>query len=239
MKKIYILSLSILLLIPLVAFAQNPNEPLDRFGIGPVYDNDRFPGWLIYELKPGESFEDKVFVQNRSFKKITLRIYAQDAANNSKDKNFQIYNENQTPTDKQFLNNWITLEKNEIVLAPGEGKEIKFIIKIPPDAQKKEYAGVIFAHLDPGGKSNEEADISKNQSVTTVSTGIRIGERIYLTVTDNPDMPKRYKPIPSGSVITQYMFFSIVIIGIIGGSYFIFGKDIKHFYKRVITRVDK
>lgn len=231
MKKIYLLLCSIFLLIPLAAFAENPAEQFDRFGIGPVYYNDRFPGWLIYELKPGDSFEDWVFVRNRSLKKMTLRIYVQDAANTSKGKDFQLYNENQTPENQQFLNHWITLEKNKVTLMPGKGEEIKFTIKIPPDAQKKEYAGAIFAHLDPG-EPGEKTDVSKGQSLTTISTGVRIGERIYLTVVNNPNMPRRYKPFSPGGIIAQYIFFSIIVIGFFGGGYFIFGKNIKRFFKQ-------
>lgn len=212
-------------------FALAQNRPTDTFGIGAVYHNDRNPGWLIYELKPGDSFEDYVFVQNKSPKPLDLRLYPQDAINAEKNESFKIYDENKTPSESQFLSKWITLEKNSLKLDSNDGEEVKFTIKIPVDAAQKEYGGVIFAHRDPQ-TGDLPSDVDTPQGKTSAIIGARVGVRVYLTVTNTPNMPRRYKPMPQGYTVAGYMFFSIVFIGFLGGSYFIFKKDIKKIIKR-------
>lgn len=202
--------------IPFSAFSQQQGQGIS-FGIGPTLDNDRYPGWFIYEAKPGSTFQDEATVVNLSDETITLRLYPQDALNNVKSgKGFEVPNEGQTPENKKHLNSWVRLSQDLLTLLPKEEKKVAFTVTIPVQAKKMEYPGVIFAHLDPLATRNSNASSQMNANV-----GTRVGVRIYLTVTDTPSMPGRflaYSPV----MVVKYLFFGILGLFLLFGSYSLF-----------------
>ncbi len=200
------------------------------FGVRPAMENDRYPSWFIYELRPGESFEDELFVENQSDENMRLRIYAQDTLNASKDNaEFKIFDEGKVPEGHLAVSKWITLQQTTIDLSPFGSIYIPFKVTVPQDISKKEYAAVIFAHRDP---TDQDAVYTIRESDTTVQAkiGTRVGARMYLTVTDNPVMPKRFLPNHDMRSYLSFVLLFIIITAIFGGGYFIFQQEIHKFF---------
>lgn len=182
-----------------------------KFGVQTTLDNDRHPGWFIYELKPGDIYEDSITIVNLSDQNLHFRLYPQDAENISKEKGaFKILDENQVPEDRRFIQKWITMEKDTLDMKPYSKEVIKFTVRIPKDAEKREYAGVVFTHLDPKMRPEEV----KREGVTFL-IATRVGIRVYLTVTDTPSMPKRFeKEAHDGTLfaVLKYILFGITTL---------------------------
>lgn len=194
-------------------------QAAQKFGIGPVYQNDQYKGWLIYELKPGDVMDDEIFVANASDKEITLRLYAQDALNTTKTSDgFKVPDEGTTPENMKFISKWITLEKSIVTLSPYSKEKIKIKTTIPLTAENRDYAAVIFAHNDPGNDSIPQ-NVKTNRGDIAAFIGSRIGVREYIKVTDTPNMPKRYIETDAASIdIMAYLIFGVMGLMIIGGA---------------------
>lgn len=60
-------------------------------------------------------------------------------------------------TDDYSLSNWITIENNNITLAPGETREIKFTVKVPAKWEPGWHYGAIF--FSPGAPSGAQVAV--------------------------------------------------------------------------------
>ena len=78
--------------------------------------NELTKHWFIYDLGPGQSYDDEVVVENMGDGELSVKIYAVDALTTS-DGAFALENENESKDD---IGNWVTLSENELTLA---GKE--------------------------------------------------------------------------------------------------------------------
>lgn len=192
----------------------------EGFSMGVGYDNDRYPSQLVYELKPGETFEDEFILANTKKESIQLDLYVQDGAINPKDNSFFVPGP-EALADNQILNHLIFPEKNIVSLSSNSRERVKLTIKIPEDAPKKEYLGMVFAHYTPNQK---RLHLEGNQVAVTQ----RIGLKVVLAVTDNPQMPKRTKiPDPSPNPLLpvfQYLPFLFLAFALVSLSIIFFNK---------------
>lgn len=166
-------------------------------GIGVAYQNDIHPENLVYELKPGDTFEDEIIVSHSGTQVAHVNLYAEDK-----------------PKEKAFLSQWVKLDTPSIDVPPGPTQSIKFRVTVPADAEKREYKGSIFVH-EPPGENDVPIQVSDGKGGTILTrVGRRIGVGIYLTVTDSPNMPIRTKKDFS----SQASSLRWIILLILGGT---------------------
>lgn len=162
--------------------------------INSVYVNDRYPTILVYELKPGETFEDEVII-SKTEEHADIDIYVQDGTLGPKGETDIITQDikaEKKDKSEKFLPEWMQPEFKTLRLEAGEKKKVKLKISIPINAEKKEYVGKLFVHEEPKEDSNQE-EITQKKGESTFVTQIakRINKKIILIVTDDPKMPNR------------------------------------------------
>ncbi len=168
MKKILTYLASIALTLSLftgIAFAAESGEmsiyPYEWDG-----DNEMTKYWYIYNIDIGGSHNDNVVVENKGSNKLGIKIYPVDALTTS-DGAFALENEDE---EKDTIGQWVTLDKYEIDLEPGQKEIIPFTISVPEDASPGEHIGGIIME-------NKELVEGNQLNVKT-----RVGVRIYQTV---------------------------------------------------------
>lgn len=134
-----------------------PNEPLTQ-------------SWFVYHLKPGESKDDGILINNHSEELIKVNVYPIEA---------EINNQGSfVPRDdkkvEQGVSQWTKLKFNEITLGPGEGKEVPLTVTVPSNIKPGQYVGAVIAESSaiPG-----EVKEGQNFNIKT-----RAGVRMYVTV---------------------------------------------------------
>ena len=134
-------------------------------------DSDN-PNWFMYNLDRGETYEDTMVVKNGTDKEWIVDIYPADGAISSGG-GFTV---KQKSEEMDSIGTWITLEKEEVRLAPGESEQVGFSITIPENANVGETAGgIMFEKRDP-------AELSEEEGGGGIKLSIRTGVRVYNTV---------------------------------------------------------
>lgn len=132
------------------------------------------PGWFMYDLDLGESYEDVLVVRNSTDTSWMVDIYPSDS-NIATGGAFSV---KQKVEEMVEMGSWITLSKNEVLLGPGESINVPFTITIPESASVGETAGAImFERRDP---NTAEKAVDDQQGGVKIS--LRTGARVYNTV---------------------------------------------------------
>lgn len=177
-------------------------------GIGVVYQNDVHPENLVYELRPGDTFEDEVIVSHTGTQVAHVNLYAEDKPEG----------DGKTSNKQTFLSQWVKLDTPSLDVLPGTTQTLKFRVTVPLDAEKKRYKGSIFVH-EPPGEHDTPIRVSDGKGGTVLTrVGRKIGAGMYLTITDNPHMPTRTKKDFSSKVdslqwIVLLIFGGTILIG--------------------------
>lgn len=118
-----------------------------------------------YDLLPGGTVGDALFVANRSPEPISLRVYAADGFL-TEDGALDILAGGEESTE---LGSWISVETSDITLDSGASAEVPFTVAVPADASPGDYAAGIVASM-----------------LVTADTGTvterRLGSRVHLRV---------------------------------------------------------
>ena len=150
--------------------------------------------WIVRDVNPGEKYEEYLTIKNLSDKKIEIKLNTVETSGSKEE--IRIL-DNQTPKN---IGNWINLEKETVELNANEKKEVKIVLAIPSQVQLGEYQAAVFATYTD--------HLSNNLNTTT-----RIGNRIYLNVTNNQSLyTNTFNPKIN---ITQLALIIFSIIGII------------------------
>ncbi len=125
--------------------------------------------WFIYRLGPGEAAEDyiEVFNDTESEQNLLIKPYDSEASNIGA---FALTGPNNI---QEGIGVWVKMEEEEVTLAPGERRNIKFTITIPENADVGEHSGAITA-------MTAQPKVVKGFSGAAIST--RVGARVYNTV---------------------------------------------------------
>jgi hypothetical protein len=168
-----------LLALVLVTHAAGPASSAgnDEFSVQPSAPaGTEHRPWFIYEMQPGQIFQDSVDVENFSENELTLAFYASDGFTLPGGGGFAALNEGEDVTG---AGTWLTLPVDGVTLGPLEGATIPFQIKVPIDAEPGDHAAVILAS-DPVGNESDEGD---EDSPINIAVRNRVGTRIYVRVT--------------------------------------------------------
>ena len=125
--------------------------------------------WIIRDANPGQITEDYITVENLSDETITLNLDIREL------KGTRNKPEIIESSKHQNIGNWTKLEQNQITLTPHEKKKIKVTIQIPTRIHLGQYQEVVLVSHASSSESN-------------VDIKTRIGDRIYLNITDNTDL---------------------------------------------------
>lgn len=118
-----------------------------------------------YDLLPGGTVGDALYVANRSPQPITLRVYAADGFL-TEDGALDILAGDAESTD---LGSWVSIESSELTLDSGASAEVPFTVAVPADAAPGDYAAGIVASM---------LVTADNGTVTER----RLGSRVHLRV---------------------------------------------------------
>ncbi|MBB3157969.1 hypothetical protein FHS07_001653 [Microbacterium proteolyticum] len=151
-----------------------------------------------YDLAPGGTVGDALYVANRSPQPITLSVYAADGFL-TEDGSLDILAGGVASTD---LGSWVSIETPELTLDSGASAEVPFTVTVPADASPGDYAAGVVASM------RVTAD---NGTITERRLGSRVHLRVQgdlapaLTVGDVVvDYHGTASPIESGSATVTY-----------------------------------
>ena len=142
MKKLILSVFAVLVLavVPVVTQAQS----VEYGGVGgrpanPREDNPRSESIFIYELEPGDSFEDGVQIFNNTDEDTTVRVGAVDGALSSTGSFACAQND----ASQIGVGSWIELETESIVVPAQGNRTVDFTITVPETANVGEQGGCI------------------------------------------------------------------------------------------------
>ena len=160
------------------------------FGLRPErYDPARpeTESYFIYDAAPGQHFEDEVHLWNSGTEAGTVRLYVVDATTGQT--SGAVYLGSDKP--REDVGSWITLDEQEVTLAPGEERTIGFAVSIPADAQPGQHLGGLVAEnivLQEGAQEGALRVNVQTRTVTAVQVNLP-GERVekveILDITSN------------------------------------------------------
>jgi hypothetical protein len=122
--------------------------------------------WIIKDVNPGQQQKESITVKNLTDQPIQLSISFREMEGDRQNAKI-IENEN-----FKNIGNWIKLDQTSVNLAPNQSQKIGFTIQTPGDTKLGEYQGTILVSY-----------FNNNQPPLNLVT--RIGNRIYLNVTDS------------------------------------------------------
>lgn len=170
MKKLLLLLAFTLVLsgIPASAFA------VEYGGLGgkpanPREDNPRSESIFIYELEPGESYDDGVEIVNSTGERKIVNIGVVDSVVAS-DGSFACAQESEPKTD---VGSWIKLSRTSVTLDSGKTEVVDFTVTAPKNASTGEHGGCITIQE---GKSPEAS------TGTGVVLSFRSAIRVAVTI---------------------------------------------------------
>jgi len=166
-----------------------PNNPNEK--------NPLSKSWFIYNLHPGNSKSDSLFIQNQSDKEKNLSIYALDSASTSSSTKGEFVLKKIDEVQNE-IGDWILLESENITIEASEEKIINFSIKVPENISTREYSGAILVH-DEDNPNNDLAirvyqtvpgEITKEANIQALKLQYNKQEQnnqVLLTVINNGD----------------------------------------------------
>lgn len=131
------------------------------------------PSWFIFSGNPGESFYGTAIITNFDDFLQSVKVYPVDAAITEQG-GFALESSDHVMTG---IGLWIQMEESELVLGPGEVKEVPFTLTIPSDVVVGDHAGGIVVEALKSSNGSVETQSSTNVDIKT-----RVGARVYLTV---------------------------------------------------------
>jgi hypothetical protein len=147
---------------------------VDNGGIGgkpanPRPDNPRSESIFVYELKPGDKFDDAVKVINNTDSVKTLLVYAVDSQASSGGA-FACAQKVDTPVS---VGSWITLSKDRVSLQPDSSEDVPFTVNVPATASAGESNGCIVV---------QDAQQTPVQQGNGITLSFRTALRVAITV---------------------------------------------------------
>jgi hypothetical protein len=162
-------SLAISLL--LTATASGESGLFGRFTTYPSRTENN-AAWIVRDVNPGKTYREFITLENLTDNNLTLQTKIIESSGNRP----QIELIENSPPQNAGL--WIKTEEQKTLLARREKKQIALTIEIPQNTAPGEYQAVAMV--------SEIGENNRNPSGMNINT--RIGNRIYLTVTDRKDL---------------------------------------------------
>lgn len=176
----------------------------------PAVPNQIDGKYFTFELKPGDSGKESLYIQNDSDKEA---IYKIDAVDTIPTKDGQMgFNLPSLPQNS--IGKWAIISEREITLKPGEKKTIEFTLSIPADQAMGDYTGGITVTT----KADSQKDVDGK---VVIGIDQRYAIKTFVKITDNPKVIAKAGTYQSQSNWTQYYLFGSAAIFVIAVSIFL------------------
>ncbi|EWC59401.1 hypothetical protein UO65_5347 [Actinokineospora spheciospongiae] len=116
-----------------------------------------------YTVEPGMRYDDHLAVRNLGGGELTVDLYAADAVNTDSGGFDLLARDEHSPT----LGAWVTLTRQQVVVAPRSTAVVPFSLTVPDDAEPGDHVGGLVAAVTTGGQVRVER---------------RVGARLYARV---------------------------------------------------------
>ncbi|MHA6694662.1 COG1361 family protein [Homoserinimonas sp. A520] len=158
---------------PALADASVFSAAADESGIGirlldvpaATQDNPRARSYIIDNLPPGTTIERRVQVQNNTTSNHSVQVYAGAA----KIEGNAFHGEDGAAQNE--LTTWISVDRPQLDMAPGESADVLVTIAVPQDAPEGEQYAAIWAEV--------RSESAEGSNIVSAS---RAGVRVYLSV---------------------------------------------------------
>lgn len=127
-----------------------------------------------YDVSDGTTITDEFEIRNFGAETVKLSVYASDAIN-SKTQAIDLLPAGVNPED---VGDWITLERNQVTVEPGEKALIPFTMEIPEGVESGDHTGGIVTSLVYDGTADGEP----------IRVDHRLGSRVQVRI-DGPLRP--------------------------------------------------
>lgn len=145
-------------------------EAAPAWAVEPGGDGER--SWFVYQLRPGQTLQDTVAIENPTDEALTFDLYPVDAFNTEDVGAFALEEADQETDD---VGAWIDVEPRRLTVDAGRRVEVPFSVTVPSDASPGDHAGGLVA-------ANTEVEDVVTVDGATLSLKRRIGARIYVRV---------------------------------------------------------
>lgn len=108
-------------------------------------------------IEAGEGKSETIKVTNNSDAPITLYTSKEDFVSGDDTGTPKFVKPQDQTSDVYSLSNWIKLENNNITLAKGETREVRFTVNVPPKGEPGGHYGAIF--FSPGAPSGAQVAV--------------------------------------------------------------------------------
>ncbi len=123
---------------------------------------------FLYVLDKGNSRADAVIVSNETDQHKTIKLHSTDGLATN-DGSFSCKQNVEQRTD---VGSWITLDKDEVSLGPGERETVGFTISMPQDASVGEHNGCITMQAEEGNVQREGHVVVRFRSAIRVAVTV-------------------------------------------------------------------
>lgn len=149
--------------------------PSVQAGFSMVPSNDHDRRQFNFELKPGETKQDSVVIENNNDAPLALFLYGADATHSNQG-SFALVNRS---APQRTVGNWIKFEEPSVTLQAGEKKEIPFTVVMPDNVTPGNYAGGIAAETTT---VQQTAGEKKNNAGAGVVISSRLVVKLFISV---------------------------------------------------------
>ncbi|GGU07978.1 MULTISPECIES: WxL protein peptidoglycan domain-containing protein [Streptomyces] len=177
MRKLYVLLLAAVLLLPLGGPAPAHAADNGEWAVHPAASRLGGRPYFYLSADPGTTLADRVTVTNKTGAPLTFRLYGADAYNTERDGGFAV----RTRQEKQTgAGAWITPERARVTVPARSSLTVPYTLAVPADAEPGDHPGAVVA-LD------ERVEAAGAGSVA-VGVQRAVGARVYLRV-NGPTVP--------------------------------------------------
>jgi hypothetical protein len=158
-----------------------------QFGIRPATPgaDPASSGYFILKAQPGTTLHDAVVVANPGTVPVKMLLYPVDASTSQA--GGAAYMSNSDP--RKDVGAWITLEQNEVDVAPQKQVTVGFTIAVPKETRGGQRLGGIAAQYEPGATSAAAATGRPQSGGFGITTVTRALTAVLLTIGDTPLVP--------------------------------------------------
>ena len=143
-----------------------------KYSMQIAYPNIIDPKRFIFEIRPGESAEDFIILNNTSDQPAEFILYGADSTIDAEG-NIS-YKTLDTP--QNMVGKWITFDRDRVTVGPDNKQQIKFKVTVPSGIPLSEYEGGVTAEL-----AATTINPATNEKIIT-----RYMMKVSVNVTDNP-----------------------------------------------------
>ena len=134
------------------------------------------PSVLYFESEQGTSVRRRFTLENRTEKKVRVRLYPTDASNTADGALAgSLFGE-----ENDHIGDWVKLSHQVVELSPGERERVTCELSIPSDAEPGDHVGFVYIESAPGSDDIEDAPEIVDEATFKLKMKLRFGVPVLL-----------------------------------------------------------